>query len=265
MWFVSALDAARWPAALSGPADTVIADLEDGVPADRKAEARAAVADSMRARPPRRAEAGVRVNALGTDLARLDVEAVSGLPLDLLAVPKAESADAVRRLAEGLERAGSPARLLLVVETARGVLRADELADCSPRIAAMAFGAEDYAADVGATRTAGGEEVLWARSRVVAAAAAAKVDAIDQIHLPPGDLEGLATETRFAARLGFTGKLVVSGDQAEAVHRALAPTPAEVEWARGVLERARAAGGAVLIDRPVAAQAERILRRAGGG
>jgi citrate lyase subunit beta/citryl-CoA lyase len=184
------------------------------------------------------------------------------LPIDIVAVPKAESPQAVRGLAADLEKAGSKARILLVIETARGVLRVDELAECSPRVAAVAFGAEDYAADVGATRSKGGQEVLWARSRVVAAAAASRVDAIDQIHLPPDDLAGLESDTRFGAHLGYTGKMVVSGEQAEVVHRAFSPTPQEVEWARGVIDRTRAAGGAVLIDRPVAAQAARILRRA---
>lgn len=260
---MSALDTPKWVVALAGQADTVIADLEDGVPSDQKDVARKRVADAVAAGPPRVAEVGVRVNALGTALAKLDVEAIRGLPVDIVAVPKAESPDAVRGLGDELERAGSGAAILLVLETARGVLDADGLARASPRVAAVAFGAEDYAASVGATRTPGGEEVLWARSRVVAAAAAAGVDAIDQIHLPAGDLAGLESDTRFGARLGFTGKMVVSPQQAEVVHRALAPTPAEVEWARGIIDRASAAGGAVLIERPVEAQARRVLRRAG--
>jgi citrate lyase subunit beta/citryl-CoA lyase len=109
----------------------------------------------------------------------------------------------------------------------------------------------------------GGQEVLWARSRVVAAAAAARLEAIDQIHLPADDLQGLEVDTRFGAHLGYTGKMVVSPGQAEVVRRALAPTAEEVEWARGIVARVEAAGGAVLIDRPVEAQARRILRRAG--
>lgn len=263
VFFISALDTPKWVVALAGQADVVIADLEDGVPADKKEVARKRVAEALAAGPPRTAEVGVRVNKLGSELAKADVEVVAGLPVDIVAVPKAESPEAIRAFALDLERAGSGASILLVLETARGVLRADVLAGCSPRVAAVAFGAEDYAASVGATRSPGGQEVLWARSRVVAAAAAAHVDAIDQIHLPPDDLAGLESDTRYGAHLGFTGKMVVSPQQAEVVHRALAPTPEEIEWARGVVERADAAGGSVLIERPVEAQARRVLRRAG--
>jgi citrate lyase subunit beta/citryl-CoA lyase len=268
--FTPGTRADRWLKALEGPADVVIADLEDAVAPADKAAARRSVQQALRdaAKQPARAERGVRINAWPSGWATEDVDALAGSRPELVAVPKAEDPDEVRALSDALAKRGCEAGLLLVLETARGVLRAPELALASKRVRCVAFGAEDYAASVGARRTRDGLEVLYARSRVVAAAAAAGVDAIDQVFVDLDDLEGLEREARFAAQLGYRGKMLVHPGQVEPVHRAFRPTEAEVAWARGVLKAVGdagvAEGGVVvvdgrMVDRPLIAQAERVL------
>jgi citrate lyase subunit beta/citryl-CoA lyase len=258
----------RWLKALPGPADVCVADLEDAVPPADKASARAGLAKALQAAPRGGAEVGVRINAWPGAWAEEDVDALAPLQPELVAVPKCEEPDEVRSLVQALQKRGCEAGLLLLVETARGALRAPELAQASKRVRALAFGAEDYAASVGARRTRDGLEVLYARSRVVAAAAAAGVDAIDQVWPDLRDLEGLERDARFGAQLGYRGKMLLHPDQVAPVHRALRPSAEEVERARRIVEAARAAGaqaGGVLVvdgrmvDKPLVAQAERVL------
>lgn len=266
--FTPATRADRWAKALQGPADVAVADLEDGVAPGDKAQARRALAASLRSSSPGRVERGIRINAWPSPWALEDVEALAPLGPDLVVVPKAEEPEEVRGLDEALGKAGCDAGLLLVVETARGILAAAALARASPRVRAMAFGAEDYAASVGARRTPDSLEVLYARSHVVAAAAAAGVDAVDQVWVHLADLEGLEREARIARQLGFRGKMLLHPDQVAPVHRAFRPTAEEVTWARKVQEATKAAGaregGVVvvegrMVDRPLLLQAERIL------
>jgi citrate lyase subunit beta / citryl-CoA lyase len=266
--FTPGTRADRWAKALDGPADAVIADLEDAVgPAD-KASARLAVARALADHPKARAERGVRINAWPGPWALEDVDAIAPLKPDLVVVPKAEVPDEVRYLEHALRERGCTAGLVLVIETARGVLRAPELAMASKRVEALGFGAEDYAASVGARRTREGLEVLYARSRVVAAAAAAGVDAIDQVFTQMDDVEGLEADMRFGAQLGYRGKMLIHPNQVEPVHRALKPTLEEMTWAKQVMaavqERGVAEGGVAvvegrMVDKPLIAQAERIL------
>ncbi|MGQ0535703.1 MAG: HpcH/HpaI aldolase/citrate lyase family protein [Methanobacteriota archaeon] len=259
----------RWRKALGGPADVAVADLEDAVPPSEKASARKAVAEALSSAPAGTTERAVRINAWPGEWAQGDVDWIAPRSPDLVVVPKVESVDAVRSLEAALRAHGCQAGLLLLFETARGVLDAPALAAASSHVRAVAFGAEDYAASVGARRTAEGLEVLWARSRVVAAAAAAGVDAIDQVFVGIDDAEGLETDARFGARLGYRGKQVIHPKQVEVVHRALRPSDAEVAWAHAVVAAAgdaKEAGVVVvegrMIDRPLILQAERVLAMA---
>jgi citrate lyase subunit beta/citryl-CoA lyase len=266
--FTPATRADRWTKALGGPADVVVGDLEDAVAPEDKATARRALAGALKGSKPGRVERGVRINAWPGPWAINDVDAIAPLKPDLVVVPKVEVPEEIRGLAHALDERGCDAGLLLVIETARGVLRASELAMASKRVRAIAFGAEDYAASVGAKRTPEGLEVLWARSRVVAAAASASVDAIDQVFVNFQDLQGLERDARFGAQLGYRGKMLIHPDQIEPVHKAFQPTQEELAWARKVVEAARKGGitegGVVavegrMIDRPLLTQAERIL------
>jgi citrate lyase subunit beta/citryl-CoA lyase len=252
-------------------ADVVIFDLEDAVAPGGKAEARAAVADVLS--DPEfdpDCEVCVRVNADPT-VADDDVkEALSGSRVDSVMLPKAESAEDAETLAGILEERGVDAPLIAICESAAGILHAESIAAADP-VDALAFGAEDFSADVGATRTDEGTEVLYAREHVVLAAAAAGIDAIDTLHTDIGDTEGLAEETAFALEIGFDGKICIHPSQVPVVNEAFTPTTERIEWARRVLDAAEAAereGRGVfrvegeMIDAPLIGQAEQVRERA---
>jgi citrate lyase subunit beta / citryl-CoA lyase len=251
----------------SADADVLVLDLEDAVAPDRKAEAREAVADVLD--DPEfdpESEVCVRVNpAFEDDLAILE----RARP-DALMLPKVASAGDVDRLDRAVRGRGDPLPVLALVESARGVLEAPAIAS-HEATDALVFGAEDLAADVGATRTREGTEVLYARERLVIAASAAGIDAIDTVYTDVEDREGLAEETRFAAGLGYDGKMAIHPAQVAPINGAFTPDPDEVEWAERVLEAREAAereGRGVfrvddeMIDAPLIAQAERIVERA---
>jgi len=251
-------------------ADTVVFDLEDAVAPPRKAEARAAVADLLSDPDfdPVTVEVAVRI-AADPDAATTDLDALADADrLDAVMVPKAD-AETVPQVAEALAARDLSLPILALIETATGVLDARAVAT-TPAVDACCFGAEDLAADLGATRTDEGTEVLYAREHVVLAARAAGIDAVDTVYTDLDDHEGLRAETRFAATLGYDGKLVVHPDQVGVVHDALAPDPDEVAWAERVLaarEDADHDGRGVfevdgeMIDAPLIARAERILDR----
>jgi citrate lyase subunit beta/citryl-CoA lyase len=252
-------------------ADVVIFDLEDAVAPEGKGEARAAVADVLS--DPEfdpDCEVCVRVNADPT-VADDDVkEALSGNRVDSVMLPKAESAEDAETLAGILGERGVDAPLIAICESAAGVLHAESIAAADP-VDALAFGAEDFSADVGATRTAEGTEVLYAREHVVLAAAAAGIDAIDTLHTDIGDTEGLAEETAFVLELGFDGKICIHPSQVPVVNEAFTPTGERIEWARRVLDAAEEAdreGRGVfrvegeMVDAPLIGQAEQVRERA---
>jgi citrate lyase subunit beta/citryl-CoA lyase len=247
-------------------ADTVVFDLEDAVSPSRKAEARAAVADLLVGESfDPGVEVAVRVGADPTT----DLDALADADrLDAVMVPKAD-AETVPRVVEALDARDRSLPILALIETATGVLDARDVA-ATPAVDALCFGAEDLAADLGATRTDEGTEVLYARERVVVAARAAGIEAVDTVFTDLDDHEGLHDETRFAATLGYDGKMVVHPGQVGVVHDALAPDPDEVAWAERVLA-ARADADrenrgvfevdGEMIDAPLIARAERLLDR----
>jgi len=246
-------------------ADVVVYDLEDGVAPERKPEARENVAELL-ADPSfdPDPEVWVRVNPV-PELLDADLEAIEGIEPDAVVAPKVEAAGTVEDLADRLAGAGIECPVAVVVETAAGVLAAREIAAAAP-VEVLCFGAEDYAADVGASRTEDGTEVLYAREHVVASAAAADVDAIDTIFPDIEDEAGLRADARFARRIGFDGKFAIHPAQVGPINEAFAPDPEEVEWARRVLAARdehdgegvfRVAGE--MIDAPLIARAERTV------
>ncbi len=252
--------------------DVVVFDLEDAVAPARKAEGRDAVA-AVLTDPgfDPDCEVCVRVNA-ATDDAAADLDAVlSGDPrLDAVMLPKAGAARDVEALADLLSDRGAELPVVALCESAAGVLHAEAIA-AADATDAVAFGAEDLAADVGATRTPEGREVLYAREHVVLAAAAAGVDAIDTVYTDIEDGEGLRAEIEFAMQLGYDGKMCIHPDQVEVVNGAFTPDGDRIDWARRVLEaaaEAAAEGRGVfavdgeMVDAPLVAQAERVRDRA---
>ncbi|MCT9096485.1 CoA ester lyase [Haloarchaeobius sp. HME9146] len=250
-------------------ADTIIFDLEDAVAPQRKDEAREAVREVLS--DPEfdpDCEVCVRVNPAGEGM-DADVAALAGdLRLDALMLPKATQAADVDRLDDALEGPTPP--VLALVESAAGVLAAADIAGADATDA-LVFGAEDLSADIGATRTSEGTEVLYAREKVVVAAAAHDIDAIDTVYTDFSDAEGLADETEFAIQLGYDGKMAIHPSQVPVINDAFTPADDRIEWAQAVLDakaEADAEGRGVfqvdgeMIDAPLIAQAERVLERA---
>lgn len=252
--------------ALASDADAVTFDLEDGVAPDAGPEARRAVADALADAPADRL-VGVRINRpdAGGDV---DLDAVlGGREPDYVVVPKVERPRVLERLAGRLDERGSDASLRATVETAPGVLEAPAIA-AAPRVGGVGFGGEDLSADLGAAPTPGGTELDYARQRVVVAAAAAGVPALDTVYADFEDDEGLRAEAERAARLGFDGKSAIHPAQVGTINEAFTPAEAAVERARRVVEAFEAAeGGAVrvdgeMVDLPVYERARRVLDRA---
>ncbi len=259
--------------------DSVILDLEDGVAVNRKEAARATVVEALGTLDFGATERLVRLNGLSTGLAGEDLRATVGGRPDGYVLPKVESADHVRHISRLLTAAetaqGWPVggtRLLAIIETARGVMRLDEIARADARLDALCFGAEDLAGDLGATRTPEGWEVFYGRSAVVVAAAAYGLQAIDTPYVDLGNLEGLRTDAARAAGLGYTGKFAIHPRHLPIIVEAFTPSAEAVAQARRLVDAYRehqASGtGAFalddrMVDTPMLRAAERVLARAG--
>lgn len=270
--FVPADDPRKLRKAVTLPVDGVILELEDGVAPERKAVARAHVTAGLRELDFGPRERLVRVNAIGTEHHARDLaETIDARP-DAYVVPKVESAEDVQRVCRWLDAAeaerGWPRggiRLLVLIETARGVLKLRDIAAADERLDALIFGAEDLAGSIGAVRSREGWEVFHARSALVIGAAAHDLQAIDMVFTDVTDPAGLEAEATFGRRLGYAGKTVIHPGQVDIVNRAFSPTAAEIAHARRLIEGFdRAGGGAFaldgkMIDMPVIRQARRVL------
>ncbi len=259
------------------PADAIILDLEDAVPPDAKSAARAMVREALQA-GTYGPQVVVRINAFNTGLGQADLEAILGVAVQAILLPRAQMPDDVQRLASlmaVLEREqGLPTdsvELLLLVETALGVLNAYEMAKADRRVRALCFGGEDLSQDLGAIRTKEGLELAYPRAQVVLAARAAGVYAIDGVYTDLSDQAGLLAEARFARRLGYSGKLLIHPGQIETVHRAFTSSEEEVAYACRIVEGfevALARGEGVfalddkMIDAPIVARAREVLAHA---
>jgi citrate lyase beta subunit len=259
-------------------ADSVCLDLEDGVAPTRKAEARQLVAHAFRTLDFGKSEKLGRINGIGTGLEQDDLAALVPARPDGIVVPKVNDAEELRwageqigelETREGIER-GSIA-LIGMIESARGLLNVAQIASADARVHALIFGAEDYAADVGARRTREGLEVLYARSAIVAACAAFGIQAIDLLFLDFRDPEGLRAEALRGAQLGYAGMQVIHPNQVPIVQAIFTPDAAEIEKAKRIVDAARenlqAGRGAFaldnkMVDMPIIKAAERVLARA---
>ncbi len=256
----------RFARAGEAGADVLIIDLEDAVAPGDKDRARAAALahlDAGRGTAPVQA---LRVNGLrtraGLDDLRLLLESRTGP--DAVILPKVETPDEPRLADAWLAEAGSRAALVALIESARGLEAAPGIARSTPRLSALMFGAADLAADLGAP--AAWEPLLYARSRVVAAAAAAGIGAIDAPYFDLKDQAGLEAELRAAVALGFAAKAAIHPGQVAAINAALTPSAAAVAEAREILAQNEAGVGVVggrMVDEAVARRARRILAAAG--
>lgn len=239
--------------------DGVVLDLEDGVAPDQRPAARQMVRERLGTLDFGRSERLVRVNRVGSGWTTRDViETIGGRP-DGYMLPKVERAGDLLfldRLLDDLEgdngmEAGTIG-LHAIIESALGLLQIEAIARASSRLRTLILGAEDLAGDMGLTRTAGGQEIFYARGRLVTTAAALGLQAIDGVYLALDETEGAEREARAMREMGFEGKLAIHPDQVMPFQRAFSPTADEIAAAQRIVaaaERQLEAGvGAFRLD-----------------
>jgi citrate lyase subunit beta / citryl-CoA lyase len=251
--------------------DAAVIDLEDAVPAAEKDAVRATLGSVVERLLPVATELPiyVRVNAPDTPWFDADVDALPG-GLAGVVVPKLERREQLARVTAALGRAGRDGLAVIAgIETARGVLDVSDL--LGGPVTAAYFGAEDYVADLGGVRTAGSEEVLYARSRVALACRVAGVLALDQVVVDIHDAEAFRVDAARGRALGYRGKLCIHPSQVGLAREAFTPSEQEVAAARALLaeaDRAAAAGVGVIVvdgamvDEPMLRVARDTLARA---
>ena len=265
-------------------ADALILDLEDAVPADRKAEARDIVAATLGewSAGPDAPITYVRVNGLDTGLLEADLDAIVQSGLAGIQLPKSHDAATIRRVDAELTRlererglAPDAVEILVSLESARGVLFAWEVLTAATRVGSVMIGTAqdaDLQGDVGYLTTDSGDETLHIRSHVVLAARAAGItNPIDGVYADHRDAAGLEVAARRARELGYRGKKLIHPAQIEVVHRVFTPTERELDVHRRVLEamaaaaaegRATAVVDGRMVDVAMADTARRVLAQA---
>ena len=253
----------RFEKALDSGADLVCIDLEDAVPLAQKADARTAVCDFLaRCDLPVLERLVVRVSAVSSDEGRADLYALSRgrLPARLM-LAKTENAAEVATAASLL---GQPAGWIALIESASGLLGLESICRDSALDAVM-FGGGDFAAQVGADFA--WEPLLWARSQMVLTAAAYRLPVIDVPFLDVHDVQGLESEARRVAALGFSAKAAIHPAQIEGIHRGFSPTPEALRKAQEIVRVfEQAQGGAVvvdgrMVDQPIVDSARKLIAR----
>jgi citrate lyase subunit beta/citryl-CoA lyase len=246
----------RFDKALAALADVVILDLEDAVAPAHKPGAREAIARWLHPDRP----VAVRINAVDTDWFDDDCRLCSHPAVSAIMLPKAESPEALRRVAS----IAPAAALLPLIETARGFAAAQPLARADG-VQRLVFGSIDFQLDLGIEGEA--EELLYFRSQLVLASRLAEIVApVDGVSVALDDPTALQAQAQRARRLGFGAKLCIHPKQVAVVNRAFAPSDEEVAWAQRVIEAAgRSQGAAValdgkMVDKPVILRAQAVLR-----
>ena len=255
--------------------DAVILDLEDSVHHAEKDAARLLVRNALRSVDFGTAERMVRINQLPVGLA--DLEEVIPQSPDFILIPKVETAAQMHQVDAAITRVTGehgitrPIWLMPILESALGIENAFAIATACKRICALTSGLEDYTADLGVVKTATGGESLYARQRVVNAAHAAHIQAIDSVFGDVADMEGLLRWGEASRAMGFEGMGCIHPMQIEVIHRAFAPSQAELDKALKIVaafEEAQAKGlgvvslGSKMIDAPVVNRAIKLVARA---
>lgn len=256
-------------------ADSIMIDLEDSVSVNEKDAARLLVYHALKTMDYGKTEVLVRVNALNTPYGREDYEAIVRAKPDAIRMPKTETAQDVvdadalmTRIEQDAGMEVGTVKLFAAIESAKGVLNAQQIATASSRLIGIALGAEDFVTDLKTNRSPEGIELLTARSLILFAARAAGIDAVDTVFSNVNDEEGFANEVKLIKQLGFDGKSIINPRQIETVHRLYTPTPEETAKAARILEAseeaAKRGSGVVslngkMIDKPVVTRAQRVL------
>ena len=266
-------DGRKMSKALAGTADAVILDLEDSVAPRDKAAARAHVRAALET--PSALARYVRVNALDTGLMAEDIAAVASGQPDGFVLPKASGPQDIARCADLAAAHAAPARIVAIATETVSAVRALMREDWSHEaLVAMAWGAEDLQADLGAARNKDARGAYlppfaMAADLALFAAKDAGVAAIDTVYTDFRDPAGLEAEARLACACGFDGKMAIHPAQIEVIHAAFIPTEDELAWARRVIDAMQGGPGVVqidgaMVDQPHLRAARAIMKRAAG-
>lgn len=256
-------------------ADSLMFDLEDSVSIKEKDTARFMVYNALKSIDYEGTETVVRINGLDTPFGRDDLEAIVRAKPDIIRLPKTEKAQDVIEMDEiitGIEKKigfeVGTIKIMAAIETALGVINAYDIVKASPRLMAVAIGAEDFVRDIKTNRSPDGIELLTARTQIVLAARAAGVYVLDTVFSDINNKEGFINEVKHIKQLGFDGKSVIHPNQIEPVHKIYTPSEKEIQKSIKVLdaiEEAKSKGSGVvslngkMIDLPVAERARRVL------
>ena len=259
-----------------GP-DSIMLDLEDSVTLAEKDAARLLVYHALQSVDYGQTEMVVRINPLSTPFGRKDIEAVVRAGVDVIRMPKTETADEVREVEAEIERVEERlgclgrTQIMAAIESALGVVNAYDIATASKRMMGIALGAEDYCANLKTQRSQTGDELRLARETIVVAARAAGIDALDTVYSNLNDMEAFRAEVEFIKTLGFDGKSIINPRQIEVVNEVFAPKEKDIQKARTILaaiREAEARGSGVvavngkMVDRPVVIRAQRTIELA---
>lgn len=258
--------------------DCLVYDLEDSVSAGEKDAARFLVCNAIKYQRPKDKYIVVRVNGIYSQELDEDLEAVVRAQPDAIRIPKVEYASEVagidQKITEIERKAGLPLGKIKIwcnIESYLGVLNAREIAKASPRVAAMALGAEDFTASMSAQRTKPGWEIFYARNAILMACREAGISAQDAVFSDINDQEGLERDLEMTRTLGFDGKTCVHPRQIDAVNACFTPSLKEVRYAQRVLaaleEAARNHTGVCtldggMVDKPMELRARTTLAKA---
>lgn len=257
--------------------DSICMDMEDGTAINKKAEAHTTIAKALQELDFGTSEKLARINSIGSGWEKDDIEAVLPYHPDGIVIPKVESFEQVDWASKIIEDAElkngwqvNSIRILIGVETAKGILNLKEIA-AHPRLDAIIFGGEDFAASIGAVRTKDAVELLYARQAVIVACAAYDLQAIDIVTIDYKDLDTLKVESEFGAKLGFSGKQIIHPNQVQVVQEAFTPSDEAIAYAKRIVETFEASQkegkGAYaldgkMIDMPLLKNAQKVLARA---
>jgi (S)-citramalyl-CoA lyase len=250
--------------AFRSKADAIILDLEDSVPPSEKAVSRQFVATWLQENSARTDRIGVRINGLRTIDGFYDVIALaeqSTMP-GFVVLPKVESATELQIIGILLKQNSESCHSVALIESAAGLEMANIISNAPVRLRALLFGAADLTSDLGAENSRHG--LLYARSRVVQAAASAKIEAIDSPCFVLSDEETLRAELATALELGFTGKAAIHPKQIDAINQAFTPSPEAIDEAHQILAAAKNGVGIVhgkMVDIAMVRRAHRTLAR----
>lgn len=255
-------------------ADSIMLDLEDSVTMAEKDAARLLVYQALKSIDYGNTEMVVRVNPLHTPYGRKDVEAVVRAGVDVIRMPKTETAAEIVELEEEIERVEKEigclgrTKIMAAIESALGVVNAYFIATASKRMMGIALGAEDYCANLKTQRTPEGTELLLARETIVVAARAAGIDALDTVFSNLNDMDAFRREVELIKKLGFDGKSIINPRQIDVVNEVFTPSPKAIEKARTIIvaiKEAEKRGSGVIavngkmVDKPVVIRAQRTI------